>query len=80
MPRIFWTGQAEQDILALPPKAADSVLAKIDNLRRYPEMYSRMEGERWKGCRKIFVEPHWIVVYKVLDDRDAVVMYVRDSR
>lgn len=80
MAEVFWTGQAEQDLLNLPGKAAAAVLEKIENVRRYPEMYARMEGPEWEGCRKIFVEPHWILVYKVPADGDAVVMYVRDAR
>jgi mRNA-degrading endonuclease YafQ of YafQ-DinJ toxin-antitoxin module len=77
---VFWTGQAERDLMGLPENAAAALIAKVENVRRYPEMYPRMTGSQWAGCRKVFVEPHWVLIYRVMPNQDVVVMYARDTR
>ncbi|TEU21789.1 MAG: type II toxin-antitoxin system RelE/ParE family toxin [Anaerolineales bacterium] len=78
MAEIFWTAEAEADFLTLDSKAQQVIRRRVEILKQFPMAGTAM-SDRWKGFRKLYARPWWIV-YTVPSPNKVIVAYLLHER
>lgn len=81
MPRIYWFDRARATFDELPPDAQLEIVDHLDRLRRFPELYQRVDEGRYRGYRRFLVLRRFHVYYRVVGDaQDCFVAAIRPAR
>ena len=81
MPEVRWSPAVERATFRLPAAARAELLRMIDRLRDFPEMGQPVTEGRFRGSRRLVIQPRWLLYYRVVGrGRTCVLTALRDAR